>query len=128
MATAERIDYPALLPEDPADELLTEMLAPAPYEVSEKKAKKKATGTRRSSRRNMVLDSSSEDTRVHSSNDNEEEEEENPLPENWGGGRRGRPPFPGRPKGPRGDGPSLRTTPQPPPIARRSGYPGASPW
>ena len=45
MATTERIDCPAPLPEDPVDELLTEMLALAPYEVPEKKAKKKATGT-----------------------------------------------------------------------------------
>ena len=99
VAMAERIECPTPLPEDPANELLTEMLATAPYEVPEKKAKKKATGTRRSSRRNVVLDSSSEDTRAHSSNDNEEEEEENPLPENEGG-RRGRPPFPGSLKGP----------------------------
>ena len=63
------------------------MLAPAPYEVPEKKAKKNATGTRRSSRRNVVPNSSSEDTRVHSSNDNEEEEE-NPLPKNEGGKKR----------------------------------------
>ena len=42
---AEQIDCPAPLPEDPADALLTEMLTPAPYEVPEKKTKKKATGT-----------------------------------------------------------------------------------
>ncbi|XP_044348681.1 uncharacterized protein [Triticum aestivum] len=87
VATAERIDCPAPLPEDPADELPTEMLAPAPYQVPEKKAKKKAMGTRRSSRRNVVPDSSSEDTEAHYSNDNEEEEE-NPLPENKGGGKK----------------------------------------
>ena len=84
MATAERIDCPAPFLEDPADELLTEMLVPAPYEVLEKKAKKKATRTRRSSRHNVVLDSSSEDTGAHSSNDNEEEEVENPLPQTEG--------------------------------------------
>ena len=32
---------PSPLPEDPADALLTEMLAPAPYEVPMKKTKKK---------------------------------------------------------------------------------------
>ena len=84
MATAERIDCPAPLPEDPATALLTEMLVPAPYEVPEKKAKKKAVGTRRSLWRNVVSDSSSEDTEAHSSNDNMEEEEENPLPQTEG--------------------------------------------
>ena len=84
MATAERIDCPAPLPEDPATALLTEMLVPAPYEVPEKKAKKKATGTRKGLRCKVVSDSSSEDTEVHSSNDNEEEEEENPLPQTEG--------------------------------------------
>ena len=39
-------DCPTPLPEDLATALLTEMLVPAPYEVPEKKAKKKATGTR----------------------------------------------------------------------------------
>ena len=58
----ERIDCPAPLPEDPATALLTEMLVPAPYEVPEKKAKKKATGTRKSLRRKVVSDSLSEDT------------------------------------------------------------------
>ena len=85
MATAERIDCPNLLPEDPATAHLTEMLVPAPYEVPEKKAKKRATETRKSLRRKVVPDSSSEDTEAHSSNDNEEEEE-NPLPRIGGGG------------------------------------------
>ena len=84
MATAERIDCPAPLPEDPATALLTEMLVLAPYEVPEDKAKKKATGTRKSLRRKVVSESSSEDTEGHSSNDNEEEEEENPLPQTEG--------------------------------------------
>ena len=44
--------------------LLTEMLFPAPYEVPEKKAKKKAAGTRKGLRRKVVSDSSSEDTDV----------------------------------------------------------------
>ena len=56
MKTAERIDCPAPLPEDPATALLTEMLVPAPYEVPEKKAKKKAVGTRKSLRRKVVSD------------------------------------------------------------------------
>ena len=38
VATTERIDYPAPLPEDPAAALLMEMLVPAPYKVLEKKA------------------------------------------------------------------------------------------
>ena len=46
VAIVEQIDYPAPLPEDQASPLLTKMLFPAPYEVPEKKAKKKATGTR----------------------------------------------------------------------------------
>ena len=44
---AERIDCPALLPEDPLDALLAEMLIPAHYKVPEKKAEKKATGIRK---------------------------------------------------------------------------------
>ena len=126
MATAERIDCPAPLPEDPATALLTEMLFPVPYEVPEKKAKKKATGTRKGLRRKVVSDSSSEDTKAHSSNKNEEEEEENPPPKPRGR-RKGRPPCMGRLKGPRREGPSLRTTPQQPPTATRSGCPGISP-
>ena len=60
------------------------MLVPAPYEVPEKKAKKKATGTSKGLRHKVVSDSLSEDTEVNSSNDNEEEEEENPLPQTEG--------------------------------------------
>ena len=63
--------------------LLKEMLFPAPYEVPEKKAKKKATGTMKGLRRKVVSDSSSEDTEAHSSNENKEEEEENLLRESW---------------------------------------------
>ena len=59
MATVERIDCPAPLPEDPTTALLMEMLVPAPYEVPEKKAKKKATGTRKSLLRKVVSESSS---------------------------------------------------------------------
>ena len=60
------------------------MLVPAPYEVPEKKAKKKAMGTRKSLRRKVVSDTSSKDIQAHSSDDNEEEEEENPLPQTEG--------------------------------------------
>ena len=42
------------LPEDPADALLMEMLVPAPYEVPEKKSKKKATGTRKGLRLKVI--------------------------------------------------------------------------
>ena len=56
------------------------MLVPAPYEVSAKKAKKKATGTRKGLRRKVISDSSSESTEAHSSHENEEEEEESPPP------------------------------------------------
>ena len=110
MATAERIDCPVPLPKDPATALLTEMLVPAPYEVPEKKAKKKATGTRKGLRRKVISDSSSENTEAHSSHENEGEEEESspPLP---GETRKGRSPHPGRPKGPRREGPSSRTAP-----------------
>ena len=79
---ADRLSGP--LPEDPADALLTEMLVPVPYDVPEKKAKKKATGTRKGFQCKVVSDSSSEDTEAHSSNENEEEEEENPLPQTEG--------------------------------------------
>ena len=78
--TAEQIDCPAPLPEDPTRALLIEMLVPAPYEAPEKKAKKKATGTRKGLRRKVISDSSSENTDAHSSNENEEEEEESSPP------------------------------------------------
>ena len=83
MATVERIDCPAPLPEDPATALLTEMLAPAPYEVPEKKAKKKAAKTRDGLRRKVAPDTTSEDTEMHSSTEDEEEEEEI-HPPYWG--------------------------------------------
>ena len=44
--TAEQIDCPALLPESPANDLLTKMLVPAPYQAPEKKAKK-STGAKK---------------------------------------------------------------------------------
>ena len=101
---------PIPLPEDPVDALLTEMLAPAPYEVPAKKAKKKATGTRKGLRRKVVSDSSSDDSDAHSSHEDDEEEEESSPPQP-GETRKGRPTQPGRPKGPRRARPSLRTTP-----------------
>ena len=76
MATVERIDYPAPLPEEPADELLTEILALAPYEVPEKKAKKKAPGTRTGLHRKGTSDVTSKDTETHSSTEDNEEEGE----------------------------------------------------
>ena len=80
MKTSEQINYPAPLPEDPADPLLTEMRTPAPYEVPEKKIKKKATGTRKSSRCQVVSDSSSDNSETHSSHENEEKEDEDSPP------------------------------------------------
>ena len=78
METSEQNNYPAPLPEDPADALLTEMRT-APYEVPEK-TKKKATGTRKSSRRQVVSDTSSDNSEAHSSHENEEKEDEDSPP------------------------------------------------
>ena len=126
METSEQINCPTPLPEDPADALLTEMRTPAPYEVPEK-TKKKAKGTRKSSWRQVVSDSSSDNTETHSSRENEEkEDEDSPLPP--GETIKGRPPQPGRPKGPRREGLSFRTAPPPPPTAKTSGCLGPSPW
>ena len=63
------------------------MLVPAPYEVSEKKAKKKATGTRKGLQRKVISDSSSKNTKAHSSREDEEEEEES-SPPSWGDRKR----------------------------------------
>ena len=79
METAEQINYPAPLPKDTANALLTEMLTPAPYKVP-KKTKKKAKGTRKSSRRQVVSDSSSDNTETPSSRENEEKEDEDSPP------------------------------------------------
>src|SRR4051812_5512596 len=84
------------LPEDPANALLTEMLAPAPYEVLEKKTKKKTTGTRKGLRRVVVSDSSSEHSKAHSSHENEEEEEESSPPNRGRQGKEGCPNRGGR--------------------------------
>ena len=54
------------------------MLAPAPYEVTVKKTKKKATGTRKGLRRKVLSDSSSDESDAHSSHGNEEEEKSSP--------------------------------------------------
>ncbi len=51
----------------------------SPYEVPEKKAKKKATGTRRGLRRKVTSGSSSYDSDVPSSHENEEEGKTPPL-------------------------------------------------
>ena len=87
MKASEQIDYPAPLLEDTADDLLTEMLTPAPYKVREK-TKKKAKGTRKSSRCQVVSDSSSDNSATHSSHDNEEEEEEDAPPPTGGDKKR----------------------------------------
>ena len=68
------------------------MLFPAPYEVPEKKAKKKAKGTRDGLRRKGASDAMSEDAEDHSSateDDEEEEEEEEIHSPLQGGERRG---------------------------------------
>ena len=93
METSGQINYPAPLPEDTADALLTEMQTPAPYKVLEKT--KKAMGTRKSCRRQASLDSSSNNSAMHSSPSGGREEEEG-FPN--GGGRRvqeGKDPSPG---------------------------------
>ena len=71
------------MPEDPADARLTGLLAPAPHVVSEKKAKKKATGTRKSSRFQV---SSDDDSEADSSHEGEEEKKDASPP--MGGGKK----------------------------------------
>ena len=78
--TFGQINYPAPLPEGPADARLAKLLVPAPYVVPEKKAMKRATGTRKSARRQEVLDSSSDGPEAPSSREDEEEEEETSPP------------------------------------------------
>ena len=87
---AGRINCPAPLPEDQEFPLLMKMLFPAPYEMPEKKAKKKAKETRSGLRRKGTSDATFEDAETHSSaaeDDDEEEEESNSPPE---GGRKKR--------------------------------------
>ena len=71
MATAEQIDCPTPLPENPANALLAEMLVPTPYKVPEKKADKKAPGTRKGLRRKVVPEASFEGDEAHSSPEGE---------------------------------------------------------
>ena len=75
METTERIDSPALLPESPANDLLTKMLVPLPYKGPEKKVDKKAPGTRKGLR-SKVAQASFEDDEAHSSPEGKEVEEE----------------------------------------------------
>ena len=124
MEASEQINCLAPLPEDTVDDLLTEMLTPAPYEVPGKT--KKAKGTRKSSRRQVVSDSSSDNSTTHSSPEDEEEDEDAP-PSVRGDKKRKAAPT-GGVKGPRRGGPSFRTTPPPPPKAKTSGCSGPSPW
>ena len=56
MVTAEQIDFPAPLLEDPTTALLEEMLVSVPYKVPEKKAEKKGIGTRKGLRRKVAPD------------------------------------------------------------------------
>ena len=101
------------------------MLAPAPYEAPEKKAKKKAKGTRGSLHRKGTLDVTSDDAEDDKEEEEEEEESHSPL---QGGERRGWPPHVWRPKRlGRGKSP-FQTNPPQPPTAARSGNPGSSPW
>ena len=79
VATAERIDCPAPLHEDPTTALLTEMLVSVPYKVPEKKAEKKAAGARKGLRREAAPDASREDDEAHSSPEGKEVEEEAAL-------------------------------------------------
>ena len=70
---AGRIYYPAPLPEEPADPLLTKMLVPAPYKAPKKKAEKEAKKTRGGLRRRGASDTKSEDSNAHSSSEEDEE-------------------------------------------------------
>ena len=119
-----QINCPAPLPEDTAGALLTEMLTPAPYKVSEKT--KKAKGTRKSSRHQMSSDSPFDDSAAHSSPKTRKKKKKM-LPHRLGETGKGRPPQLGRPKGPRREGLSFRTVPPPPMKAKTSGCPGPSP-
>ena len=83
--TAEQIDCPALLPEGPADALLTKMLVPVPYKAPKKKSEKEAKKTRGSLRRRGASDRKSEDSNARSSSEEDEEEEEEESP---AGGRK----------------------------------------
>ena len=57
----EQIECQAPLPKNPAIPLLTKMLVPAPYQASEKKAKKKGQAARSGLRRKGTSDAMSGD-------------------------------------------------------------------
>ena len=61
------------------------MLFPVPYEVPEKKAKRKAKGTRDGLRRKGASDTMSEDVEDRSSVTKDDEEEEDSLMLDWAG-------------------------------------------
>ena len=95
--TSGQINCPAPLPEGPADARLVKLLVPAPYVVSEKKVKKKATRTQKSALRPEVSDSPFKESKTHSSHEDEEEEEETPPPSSGGREEKeGRPYWGGR--------------------------------
>ena len=87
MKKAGRIYYPAPLPEEPADPLLTKMLVLAPYKALKKKAEKEAKKTRGGLCHHGASDTISEDSNARSSSEEDEEEEEDESP---AGGRRKR--------------------------------------
>ena len=82
--TSRQVNYPAPLPEDPADARLTGLVVPTLYVVPEKKAKKKATGTRKSSRFQVLSDDDSEADSSHKG----EEEKKKASPPAGGGKKR----------------------------------------
>ena len=70
---AERINYPAPLPEGPEIPLLMKMLVLAPYQVPEKKAKKKSKEAKGGLRRKGTSDTVSGETKAHSSHEGDED-------------------------------------------------------
>ena len=92
---AGQINCPAPLPEEEEFPLLTKMLFPAPYDVSEKTTKKAAKGAKKGPCQKGAPDMSSEDeTSSSSDDDDEEEEEENDSPPEVGRKKRAAPPDP----------------------------------
>ena len=81
----ERIQCPALLPEEPAGPLLTKMLVLAPYKAPKKEASKKVKKTRSGLRRREASDAKSEDSSDAPSSEEEEEEAEEDGPHSEGG-------------------------------------------
>ena len=84
---AERIHYPAPLPEEPAIPLLTKMLVPAPYKVPKKTAEKEAKKTPGGLRCRGTSDTIPKGSNAHSASEEDEEEEEDESPT---GGRKKR--------------------------------------